>query len=116
VFVCIKKDDEPESYCLLDPETGQLESVQGEFRPLLQITYRHLQSTGKEGEAWAAIPGKNSSCMDVGRYDIKNFSFTPIVTLPAIQFDSMDMWVDESEGGFYVAANGCLLWIPFSEH
>lgn len=124
VFICSRKSEEDyfsgevevtEKYFLLDPENGRLESVQGEFRPLFQITYRDLQPTGREGEAWAAIPNKNSSCMDVGRYDMKNFSFKPVTTLPRIQFDSMDMWVDESENSIYVVTNGCLLLIPFNE-
>ena len=103
--------DKPEdqTYSLLTPSTGALETVKGEFRPLIQQTYRPLQPVNNSQELWAAIPDKKLNKTVVGRYDAKQFAFTPLIELPDIQFDSMQMWVDESTRLIYVAYGGQLI-------
>lgn len=102
-------------YYLLDPATGITEPVKGEFRPLQQQTYRPLQSVLGSSEYWAAIPDEKQNKTQVGRYDAKRFVFIPLVDLPVIKFDSMQMWVDETAQQIYIAYNGHLLKIPFPQ-
>jgi len=102
--------DRPEYY-LLAPASGETRLVTGEFAPLRQEGNRFLQATGKVDEFWAAIPdGENQT--RVGRYNLKTFSFTPVLTVPHIRFDSMSMWVDEKHGKIYVVYEGQLISIP----
>jgi hypothetical protein len=103
--------DLPEYY-LLAPDTGETQSVSGEFAPLVQEGNRFLQATGKTDEFWAAIPDRAKDQTQVGRYNLKTFSFTSALTIPHISFDSMSMWVDEKRGKIYIAYKGQLLSIP----
>jgi HEAT repeat protein len=108
--------DEDETYSpdyfLLDPETGRISPPPGEARPLGVQTFRSLQSTGRPNEFWAARPGRVQSETLVGKYDSRLFRFTPVLTLPKIAFDSMEMWVDDAENKVYFVYNGQLLSIP----
>src|SRR5262249_34550552 len=106
--------DEPEkqTYSVLTPSTGALDIVKGEFRPLIQQSYRPLQSINNSPAFWAAIADEKSKKTVFGRYDAKSFSFTPLIELPDIQFNSMQMWVDDSSKQNYVAYNGHLLRLP----
>ena len=99
-------------YYLLAPDTGETQSVSGEFAPLVQEGKRFLQATGKMDEFWAAIPDAAKDQTQVGRYNLKTFSFTPLLTIPHISFDSQSMWVDEKRGKIYFAYKGQLLSIP----
>ncbi|HJY29268.1 MAG TPA: HEAT repeat domain-containing protein [Pyrinomonadaceae bacterium] len=99
-------------YYLLAPGTGDTQTVSGEFAPLLQDGKRFLQATGKTDEFWAAIPDDAKDQTQVGRYNLKTFSFTPVLTIPHISFDSMSMWVDEKRAKIYIAYKGQLLSIP----
>jgi hypothetical protein len=98
------------NYYLLDPGTGRVQAVAGNFQPLLQLNRRMLQPTGKPDEYWAAIPAGGRT--QVGRYSLKNFSFQPVLTLPYIAFDSMNMWVDEANGKLYFVYEGQLVRLP----
>jgi len=71
-----------------------------------------LQSAGELGQYWAAIPDETKNQTQVGRYNLKDFSFKPILTVPHIAFDSMSMWVDEKGGRLYVVYKGQLLRLP----
>lgn len=107
------EEEEPEGVnFLLDPETGAVQPVRGEVRPLAQQTFRALQAAATPGEFWAAIPddGKNETM--VGLYNAKTLTFKPIQKLPRIIFDSMDMWVDEKENKVYFVYTGHLLGLP----
>lgn len=99
-------------YYLLDPETGMLTSANGELRPLSQQTFRPLQPTTKPNEFWAALPSRARNETVVGRFDSRLFRFNAVVRLPKIIFESMNMWVDESEGKIYFVYNGHLLRVP----
>ena len=90
-----------DSYYLLEPRTGKLQPVKGEFYPLRDQTYRGLQPTGQPNEFWAAIPDSEKDETAIGKYDSKSFVFTPLLELPKIQLKSMDIWVDEKEGFVY---------------
>ncbi|HEY8460135.1 MAG TPA: hypothetical protein VIM99_07125, partial [Blastocatellia bacterium] len=99
-------------YRLLDPATGATQVVSGRFEPWEQQSYRPLQPAGAPDEVWAAIYDEQQGVTQVGRYNAKSFVFTPRASFPEINFDSMQMWVDESEGRIYVAYNNHLLRLP----
>ena len=103
--------DLPEYY-LLDVATGRTQLSPGVFTPLLQEGKRFLQSTGKPDEFWAAIPDRVKNQTQVGRYNLKDFSFQPLLTVPHISFDSMAMWVDEAGAKLYLVYDGQLLLLP----
>ena len=69
-------------------------------------------STCGANEFWAAISDSDKNQTQVGRYDLKDFSFKPIMLIPHIAFDSMAMWVDESNEKLYLVYEGQLLRLP----
>lgn len=103
-------------YYLLDPATGETRLVSGEFAPLRQKGKRFLQPTGKANEFWAAIPDREKNQTQVGRYNLKDFSFETVLVLPHISFESMSMWVDEAGSKLYVVYESQLLRIPISRN
>jgi hypothetical protein len=103
--------DHPEFY-LLDPATGQTRLVTGNFEPLIQGGDRFLQGTEKPDEYWAAIPDETKNETQVGRYNVRDFSFKPVMTVPRIIFDSMTMWIDVAKGKVYVVYKSQLLRLP----
>lgn len=106
-------DDRPEHY-LVDPQTGATQLVSGEFLPLHQQGKRFLQPTDKPNEFWAAIPNSEKNQTQVGRYNLKDFSFKPLLLIPHISFESMSMWVDVKSEKLYVVYKNQLLRLPFS--
>ena len=93
---------------VLDVETGAIEKTRGEIRPLAGQTFRPLQkSSASADEYWAAIPDKKAT--QVGIYNMKTLTFKPLLTIPNISFDSMNMWVDEAENKVYFVYKGQLL-------
>ncbi|HEX7335556.1 MAG TPA: HEAT repeat domain-containing protein [Pyrinomonadaceae bacterium] len=103
--------DRPEYY-LLDAATGDTQLVSGELEPLRQRGKRFLQPAAKPDEFWAALPDGRKNQTQVGRYNLKNFSFKPVLVVPQISFDSMSMWVDESRDKIYVVYKDQLLRLP----
>jgi hypothetical protein len=104
----------PGMFRLLDAETGRIGPTAGELRPLAQQYFRPLQPTGKAHEFWAAITDAEKNETSVGRYDSQLFGFTPVVRLPKILFDSLDMWVDQADGKVYFVYRGHLLAAPLA--
>jgi len=100
---------QPTRFWLADPATARAAEIKGQFSPLVDQTWRPLQTTGKPGEFWAAICDYKSNSTTVGRYDERAFAFTPAMTIAGLQFSSMAMWIDEEERGLYLAYNGDLL-------
>jgi len=99
---------------LLDPATGAIEPVDGEFAPIEHQQDRALQPVaGMRDYYWAAIPDFKAKLTRVGRYDAHSFKFTSVRELPSIMFTSNVMWVDESAGKLYIAYNGHLLAVAF---
>jgi hypothetical protein len=109
-------DEEITECVLLDPETGNVQTARGEFRPLRHQTFRSLQVSSDGTRFWAAIPDPRAKSTQFGLYDAKKFAFTPLLDLPDIQFDSMQMWVDEAGGYIYVAYEGQALRLPVPKH
>src|SRR5262249_25113888 len=97
---------------LLDVETGATRLVKGEIRPLERQFFRPLQPTGKPNEFWGAIPDSQKHLTRIGRYDAKNFAFTPIVELPNLLIWSEDIWVDVEASKIWLTYQGHLLRIP----
>ncbi len=97
----------------LDVETGAIENIKGEFRPLAQQTFRPLQKAASADEYWAAIP--EAKATQVGIYNLKTFSFKPLMTIPQIAFSSMSMWVDEAENKVYFVYKDQLLALSFAK-
>ena len=100
----------PSSFLLLDPETGTIRNAPGEYRPLTHQTFRQLQPTAKPNEFWAAMPNENENETVVGIYNAAVFGFKAVLKVPKIQFDSLDMWVDQ--GKVYFVYKGHLLAAP----
>jgi hypothetical protein len=103
--------EKPEFY-LLDAATGKTELTTGVFEPVRQNGKRFLQPTGKPNEFWAAIPNLETNQTRVGRYNLKDFSFQPLLVVPHISFDSMSLWVDEAAAKLFVVYEGQLVSIP----
>jgi len=103
-------DPDGGGYSLLDPETGSLIPARGEIRPLVQQTFRGLQPTAVPFEFWAAVPKGGDTV--IGLYNTRNFNLKPLLRLPKIRFNSMDIWVDESVGKLYFVYQGHLLGVP----
>ncbi|MEQ1764783.1 MAG: hypothetical protein ABL984_16760, partial [Pyrinomonadaceae bacterium] len=100
-------------YSLLNPDTGAVVAAVGEVRPLTQQTFRSLQPvTGTTTEFWAALPRGKSGTL-FGIYSTRTFSFKPVLRLPKIIFDSVEMWVDEGEKKVYFIHEGHLLSAPY---
>ena len=100
---------------MLDPATGVVRPISGEFRPLSQQTFRPLQNASKPNEYWAAIYDTEKNETQVGIYDSKLFGFKTVLHIPKIKFNSMSMWVDESAGKVYFVYRGHLLALPLGK-
>jgi hypothetical protein len=102
--------DQPE-YHLLDPASGKLTTVQGEFRPLSHQARRSMQPTANSNEMWAALPAEDDQeeASLIGRYDTARFTFTPMLKVPGLRFSSPDLWIDASTNAAFIVANGDVL-------
>lgn len=98
-----------QTYFLLDVETGAITPAKGEFRPLVQQTFRPLQSTANADEFWAVIPDERKNQTAFGVYNTKTFTFKEILKIPKITFNSMQMWYDEPAKKLYFTYEGHLL-------
>jgi hypothetical protein len=105
--------DSPEYY-LLDASTGLTQKVTGEFAPLREKGKRFLQPTAAPNEFWAAVPNRAKEQTQVGRYNVKDFTFKPLLLVPHIVFESLSMWVDEQADKLYVVYDGDLLRMPLT--
>ena len=102
------------SYYWLDAETGNVQPVAGLVKPLAQQKFRSLQPAQNAFEFWAAMHDRNKNETNVGVYNSKTFSFKPVIKIPKIGFNSMDMWVDVTAGKVYFVYNGHLLALPLA--
>ncbi len=108
-------DVNPAGMFLLDPATGVMQPIAGEFRPLSQQTFRPLQNASKPNEFWAAIYDPEKKETQVGIYDTRVFVFKPMLRIPKIKFNSMSLWVDEAAGKAYFVYRGHLLALPLGK-
>jgi HEAT repeat protein len=97
---------------LLDPEPGTTQPVKGEFRPLTATLSRAPQSAGSPNLFWAAIYDVEKRTTRFGRYDSKNFVFTPLLEFPELEFSGDDIWVDATSHKIWFAYKGHLLRLP----
>ena len=97
---------------LLDPETGTVQPVKGEFSPLTGDISRAPQSAGGPNLFWAAIYDGEKGATKFGRYDSKNFVFTPLLEFSELELKSDDIWVDATSGKIWFAYKGHLLRLP----
>lgn len=101
------------NYFLLDAETGAIQKTEYEkILPLTHQIFRPLQPTAKPDEFWAVFPGEKKKQTEVGIFNAKTFAFKPLLKIPRIKFDSMNIWVDEKEGKIYFVYEGQLLALP----
>ncbi len=106
-----------QSHYLLDPNSGALRPVQGDFRPLYEPTMRPLQPTGKPHEFWLALPNREEGekgYTQIGRYDSRNFVFQTVLTLPGLHIRSEEMWVDAATNRLWLIYQGHLLRLPLA--
>src|SRR5262245_30386174 len=111
IFDYVKGAPDIEGY-LLDPETGTTQPVKGEFRPLINTVSRAPQSAGAPNLFWAAIYDGAKRMTRFGRYDSKNFVFTPLLEFPELELSGDDIWVDAAGGKIWFAYKGHLLRLP----
>jgi HEAT repeats len=97
---------------LLDVETGTVQQVKGEFRPLAERFGRELQPTENPNEFWAVVHDWNKRVTRFGRYDSKNFAFTTLIELPGLILGNSDFWVDVNAGKIWFTYKGHLLRLP----
>ena len=98
------------NFGIFNRETGALIPAHGEIRPLLQQTYRALQPASNAFDFWVAIPSESETV--IGIYNTRVFTVRPVLKLPKITFDSMNMWVDEAGSKIYFVYQGHLLSVP----
>jgi hypothetical protein len=103
-----------QSHFLLDLNSGALQPVQGDFRPLYEPTWRPLQATGKPHEFWLALTNREEGSTAVGRYDSRSFVFQPVLTLPGLHIRSEEMWVDAAANRLWLIYQGHLLRLPLT--
>jgi len=101
--------------CMLDPETGSVQPVKGEFRPLTAPHSRAPQSAGAPNLFWAAIYDVEKRMTRFGRYDSKNFVFTPLLEFPELELSGDDIWVDADGGKIWFVYRGHLLRLPLPQ-
>ena len=97
---------------LLDPMTGTIQPVKGEFRPLIRPVWRAPQLAGAPNLFWAAIYDREKRATKFGRYDSKNFVFTPLLEFPELTLNSHDIWVDADGSKIWFVHLGYLLRAP----
>jgi hypothetical protein len=97
---------------LIDQETGAVQPVKGEFRPLPSPNSHTPQQGGAPNLFWTAIYDEEKDVTRFGRYDSKNFSFTPLLEFPALRLSEVDFWVDAAGGKIWFVYQGHLLRLP----
>src|SRR5215510_5076716 len=91
---------------LLDPETGTVQQIKGEFGPLMEGSPRELQPTGNPNEFWATVPDSQKGVTNIGRYDSRNFVFKPLIELTGLTLSKSDFWVDANAGKIWMTYRG----------
>jgi hypothetical protein len=94
---------------LLDPASGALQPVQGEFGPLYDQALRTLQPAGKAAEYWVTLYDARRKQARLGRYNARAFTFMPVLDVPELELHSADVWVDEPRGKVWLTYKGHLL-------
>ena len=95
---------------LVDPTSGRVQPVKGEFSPCHSLAQRPLQPTGKAGEYWATRPTKTNTGTELGRYRLRDFQFSTVRSYAGIRFDSSSIWVSGKR--LFVIVDGNVLELP----
>jgi hypothetical protein len=104
-------------FFLLDAETGFVQPLKSDAYPLLQQTFRSLQPVAALADSfWAAVPDAEKNATAFGIYNARTLSFKPLLNIPQITFNSMNMWIDEREGKIYFVYGGQLLALPLPKN
>lgn len=106
---------ETPQFFLLDPATGDVRRVEGDFRPLMRLANHELQPTDCVDEVWAVVhEGTRAEITGsvLGRYDTKRFVFVPCMRFPGVIFDSWQTYVDLEDQVVWIVVNGDLLQLP----
>jgi hypothetical protein len=106
---------EAPEFWVVDATTGKGGIVHGEFSPFEDIGSRPLQVAAKDGRSWAAIYREAAGATEIGMYNPADFTFTPILSVPGLNFGSQEMWIDEAEHKAYITYRGQLLRINMPE-
>jgi hypothetical protein len=95
--------------------TGSLDRVKGDFEGLNDPQLRPFQKAEKPGCVWMArsstnwTPGHIQGETQIGIYDLNTFKFQKVREVEGIQFESGDMWVDETENLIHAVVGGDLV-------
>ncbi|MFN8613124.1 MAG: hypothetical protein U0931_36640 [Vulcanimicrobiota bacterium] len=98
------------AYFLVDPSSGGVTPVSGEFSPLLGLGDRGLQPTGVPGEFYAVRAHKDGT--ELGTYRPDSFEFHGLRVYPKLHVDSDQVWIDRENKKLYVSTGGNLLEFP----
>ena len=106
----------PEFY-LLDPATGELTKVNGDFRPFQERASHKLQPANAVDEVWTALPSALEEAPEtvVGRYNTRNFTFVERLRISGVRFSNTEMRVDESKHRLTFITNGDVLRLALPE-
>jgi hypothetical protein len=102
------RPSEPPRHFLVDPASGALQEIEGDFEPLEGSSRRTPQSAGGD-RFWATKQAAKQNGTTIGIYDTDKFAFTPVRTLPGMKFSADVMWVDESANRVYAVMRGILV-------
>jgi hypothetical protein len=111
--------DKREHY-LLDVATGNFEKVSGEFSPLADYNWTplRLQPSSEDNVFWATIdiqkpehPGEFDS--DFGRYNTRDFNFTPLLHVPGVRVETDRIYVDEKTRTLWMILQGDIARVQF---
>jgi len=94
-------NENSESYYLIEPGSGEMKKVTGEFAPLRSQYLRPLQPTDKQDEVWATLVRKKKNETEIGIYNTRTFTFRPLMLLPEIALTPDQTWVDAHESRAY---------------
>ncbi|MFN7945496.1 MAG: HEAT repeat domain-containing protein [Blastocatellia bacterium] len=97
---------------LLDPDSGAMQPITGELRLWFDDLLHPLQPTGRPDEVWAAIYDGQKNSTAIGRYNVRIFSFAPVIELPELKFGNPEIWIDQAAGWIYVTFRDDLLRLP----
>lgn len=104
-------------FFLLDAETGVVQPLRGNAYPLLYQTFRPLQPVAAAPDSfWTAMSDSEKNTTDFGIFNSRTFAFKSLLKIPQINFDSMNMWVDERDGKIYFVYEGHLLALPLPKN
>jgi HEAT repeats len=107
----------PDQNYLLDPESGIMQPVKGNFRPLFDrdLKLRPLQPAGRPHEYWSGLYNDQKRATTIGVYNAKSFVFKPLLDLHDIGLRSVDFWADVENKKLWFTYQGHLLRLPLPE-